>query len=87
MPLYDFTCEACGAEFEELTAAGTAPPCPVCGAKEVKRRWSSPLGAAGSGLETTGRAARGSNARRGEREAKRKERFVAERKKKRAEKR
>lgn len=83
MPLYDFTCEACGAEFEELTPAGTAPPCPMCGAKEAKRRWSSPVGAAGSRLETTGKAARESNARRGEREAKRKERFVAERKQRR----
>jgi putative FmdB family regulatory protein len=79
VPLYDFTCESCGAEFEELTAAGGSPPCPVCGSARVKRRWS-PLGAAGSGLETTGRAARESNARRSEREAQRKERFVAERK-------
>ena len=85
MPLYDFSCETCGAEFEELVAAGATPACPACGEKKVRRRWS-PLGTAGKVLETKGKAARESNARRGEREAKRKERFVAERKQKRAEK-
>jgi putative FmdB family regulatory protein len=83
VPLYDFTCEACGRQFEELTAAGATPACPACGSTQVVRRWS-PLGAAGSGLETKGTAARESNARRTEREAQRKERFVAERKRKRA---
>jgi putative FmdB family regulatory protein len=84
VPLYDFTCESCGAEFEELVAVGVAPPCPVCGSENVVRRWS-PVGAAGSWLETKGRAARESNARRGEREAQRKERFVADRRRRRTE--
>ena len=82
VPIYDFRCVSCGAEFEELVAVDAAPECPVCGSAEVVRRWS-PLGTAGAGLETKGRAARESNARRSEREAARKERFVAERKSKR----
>jgi putative FmdB family regulatory protein len=85
VPLYDFTCQACGAEFEELVAAGVTPPCPTCGSREVRRRWS-PVGAAGKGLETKGRAARESNARRSDREARRKDAFVSERRRRRAEK-
>ena len=69
MPLYDFRCADCESTFEELTAPGAAPPCPACGAVNTTRLWtpvSPPLK-----LEVRGRAARESNARRSEREARR----------------
>ncbi len=39
MPLYDFRCERCQSEFEEMSASdGPAPACPHCGkAEQVKR--------------------------------------------------
>jgi len=37
MPLYDYRCPACQAEFELLVRAGTLPTCPHCGATELER--------------------------------------------------
>jgi len=37
MPLYDYRCKACRAEFELLVRAGTAPVCPQCGTTELER--------------------------------------------------
>ena len=79
MPLYEFDCDACGARFEEIVAAGGTAPCPACGNDAVTRVFSA-IAEAGPGVGLTGRAARESDARRGEREAAKKERFVAERK-------
>lgn len=43
MPLYEFACEACGAEFEEIRGAEAgAPACPVCGSRETRRQVSMP---------------------------------------------
>lgn len=84
MPLYEFDCEACGARFEELVPAGATAPCPACGGERVKRAFS-PIAQQGWPVGLTGKAAKDSDARRGEREAKRKESFVAERKRKRSE--
>lgn len=43
MPLYEFTCTACGARFEEITAAGDAcPACPACGSTATERLLSAP---------------------------------------------
>jgi putative FmdB family regulatory protein len=69
VPLYDFRCEDCAMTFEELAAPGAAAPCPACGSARTTRLWtpvSPPLK-----LEVRGRAARESNARRAEREARR----------------
>ena len=38
MPLYDFRCTACDAEFEALVRPPTPPACPACGGAELERR-------------------------------------------------
>ena len=39
MPIFEYRCGQCGAEFERLhaTAQVEAPPCPVCGAAGAER--------------------------------------------------
>ena len=40
MPLYEFTCEKCGATFEELVGAGLEDfgvTCPECGSEEIQK--------------------------------------------------
>lgn len=37
MPLYDYRCPACRAEFELLVRASTVPACPHCGATALER--------------------------------------------------
>ncbi len=43
MPLYEFVCDDCHAEFEELMhGAEEIPVCPHCGSKHVSRLISAP---------------------------------------------
>jgi putative FmdB family regulatory protein len=84
VPLYEFDCCACGARFEQIVPAGCTAPCPACGGERVNRVFS-PIAAGGVPVGLTGKAAADSNARRKEREARKKERFVADRKRKRGE--
>ena len=84
MPLYEFDCCTCGARFEQVVPAGCTAPCPACGGEQVNRVFSS-IAPAGVPVGLTGRAAAESTARRAEREAQKKERFVAERRRKRGE--
>ncbi len=45
MPIYEYACRACGAEFEHLHASMkeiTAPACPACTSSDVQRRFSAP---------------------------------------------
>ena len=84
MPLYEFDCGACGARFEEIVPAGCTAPCPACGGEEVRRAFS-PIAAPGVPVGPSRAAARESDSRRAQREAVKKERFVAERKRKRGE--
>jgi putative FmdB family regulatory protein len=43
MPIYEFSCEACGARFEKLVPAGTGSvACPECGAERTARVLSAP---------------------------------------------
>jgi putative FmdB family regulatory protein len=84
VPLYEFDCVACGARFEEMVPAGAVAACPACGGERVRRAFS-PIAPPRMPVGLTGRAARDSDARRKEREAQRKESFVAERKRKRGE--
>jgi putative FmdB family regulatory protein len=37
MPLYDYRCPACQAEFELLVRSSTVPACPHCGATTLAR--------------------------------------------------
>jgi putative FmdB family regulatory protein len=71
VPLYDFRCENCETTFEELAApgAGAGAVCPACGSATTTRLWT-PVSPALK-LEVRGRAARESNARRADREARR----------------
>ena len=37
MPLYDYTCRDCGAEFEALVRHYVEPACPSCGSNHLER--------------------------------------------------
>jgi putative FmdB family regulatory protein len=45
MPMYEFTCQRCGADFEELCSVTEADSgkveCPECGAKKSKKQMST----------------------------------------------
>jgi len=45
MPLFEFTCRACGHRFEELMTLGELekdkPACPECASRKVERGFSS----------------------------------------------
>lgn len=40
MPIFEFTCPACGTTFELLVRADTPIQCPQCGEKRVEKKWS-----------------------------------------------
>ncbi|MBI2880597.1 MAG: zinc ribbon domain-containing protein [Candidatus Tectomicrobia bacterium] len=68
MPIYEYTCAGCGAEFEKLTLAtagekgGPEVACPSCGSKRVSKRFSTfgvktsyvPLAAPAGGKDRAG---------------------------------
>jgi putative FmdB family regulatory protein len=70
LPIYEFTCEKCGARFEELVRVGETAPCPQCKSLNVQRRYS-PIGEPRIPVGLFGKAAAESNAKRKEREARR----------------
>ena len=41
MPLFEFRCPACGAQFEEIVSGDRRPECPECGASEVEKKFSA----------------------------------------------
>jgi putative FmdB family regulatory protein len=43
MPLYEYRCGVCGAEFELLVRSNTAVVCPDCGNVSVERLISAPF--------------------------------------------
>ena len=42
MPLHDYHCRACGADFELLVRGDSVPACRACGGKDLDRRLSRP---------------------------------------------
>ena len=72
VPIYEFVCTKCGARFEELVPAGHTTPCPQCESSEVERCFP-PIGEGRVPVGLFGKAAAESNARRREREARRRE--------------
>ena len=42
MPMYEYRCSKCGAEFEELVFGDEAPACPACHAQETEKLLSRP---------------------------------------------
>lgn len=49
MPIYEYSCEKCGDEFEELVLSSEAEPdCPKCGQEGCKRLISVSRGGANS---------------------------------------
>jgi len=40
MPIYEYGCQECGAEFEKLVAAQASVTCPSCASRRVMRRIS-----------------------------------------------
>ena len=71
MPIYEFECSQCGARFDELVKPGQVAPCPRCESPDVTRRYSQ-IGQGRVPVGLFGKPAAESNARRREREARRK---------------
>lgn len=42
MPLFEFHCEPCNADFELLVRSSETPACPECGQVEIERLFSAP---------------------------------------------
>jgi putative FmdB family regulatory protein len=40
MPIYEYSCNRCGSEFETLVRASTVPECPGCGSTDLGRKLS-----------------------------------------------
>ena len=62
MPIYEFLCPACSAQFEDLVPPGGSTPCPVCNRANPQRRistFSAPRGV----LEPTAQATNETNDR------------------------
>jgi len=41
MPLYEFSCAACGTHFEMLMREGSIPACPSCRSEQVEKQLSA----------------------------------------------
>jgi putative FmdB family regulatory protein len=79
MPLYDFSCHACGGRFEARIPSDSAASCPDCGSTHTERLLS--LFAGPFTVAPRGQAARRSNATRRDREEQRQERREERRRK------
>ena len=42
MPIFEYRCQGCGHEFEQLVLKGTVPACPKCQAEALERLVSLP---------------------------------------------
>ena len=41
MPIFEYRCAACGADFEQLVRAGEEAACPFCESRELERKLSA----------------------------------------------
>ncbi|WP_088279798.1 zinc ribbon domain-containing protein [Ideonella sp. A 288] len=59
MPLFDYRCTACQADFELLVRSSTVPTCPQCGSTALERQLSrlAPAGTSASIVAGARRAA------------------------------
>ena len=61
MPIYEFECEKCGEDFEQLIlGSGKVVQCPRCGSKNTRKRMSACAFKSGSSFSGTGAKASGS---------------------------
>jgi putative FmdB family regulatory protein len=77
VPIYEFTCDACGTVFEELVRGEALPPCPNCGAADPQRLLSQVSPNPRTGLR--GAAAKRSDDTRRVREEKKREQRATKR--------
>ena len=42
MPLFDFHCNACQRDYEQLVRSSTVLECPACGSADVEKQISAP---------------------------------------------
>jgi putative FmdB family regulatory protein len=42
MPIYEYSCDSCGTEFELLVRGSETPACPECASAELTRKLSLP---------------------------------------------
>jgi len=42
MPIYEYTCQQCGHDFEYLLRGDEKPACPACGKRRLAKRFSVP---------------------------------------------
>ncbi len=42
MPIYEYSCEECEHQFEELVRGDEVPQCPSCGSEQLERLMSLP---------------------------------------------
>ena len=40
MPIYEYSCQKCGRDFEELVFDETPPTCPYCGSNDTQKLMS-----------------------------------------------
>lgn len=52
MPIYEYQCESCTHQFEELVRNGEHPSCPNCQSQNVQRRLSTFCKKSGGSGET-----------------------------------
>ncbi|GIX02953.1 MAG: hypothetical protein KatS3mg112_1890 [Thermogutta sp.] len=53
MPIYEYTCEKCGAQFELLIRNNEEPRCPQCGTTDVAKQLSKPAISISAGSSST----------------------------------
>jgi putative FmdB family regulatory protein len=42
VPIYEYVCQTCQLEFEQLVRGSERPVCPTCGAEELDKQFSVP---------------------------------------------